>query len=115
MIQLCWKCSNFSSCPWSYGIPIEGWVAEKTEISYLIKKCPLFVADKPKNPKYKRVYVKDIGKILNKDIRTIFRYLATKQTKLNKMLRDKGYELRIELDDKLNNYYIRKLEEDNNE
>lgn len=49
--QLCWDCINAvpdgkHGCPWSnYFKPVEGWEAEKTDISYHITSCPLFERD----------------------------------------------------------------------
>lgn len=104
MGQLCWKCANFSSCPWSYGIPVEGWVAEKTKISYSIRKCPLFVND-TKN--LKRITIKGISKLINKSERTVYRYM--KKGKLKIMLKDIGYDFLVKDNEHTKTFYIRKL------
>lgn len=58
---LCWNCKNATAdkCDWvgKYK-PIDGWIAENTEIkcgyctidSYLVIKCPNFQPDKKKKP-----------------------------------------------------------------
>ena len=42
---LCWKCENActNGCSWAKKlIPVENWTAEETDISYIVKACPLF-------------------------------------------------------------------------
>lgn len=46
--QLCWGCQNATNngCSWSHKlIPVEGWDATPTEISYEIRSCPQFIPD----------------------------------------------------------------------
>lgn len=63
---LCWRCKNAVpgakyGCSWSRGFkPVDGWTARETKImrsageyyyadtSYLVKKCPEYIPDKPK-------------------------------------------------------------------
>lgn len=62
---LCWECANATgSCSWSKSFkPVDGWKAKKTTlnlgysaysgkpkkaVSYIVKKCPEFVPDKPR-------------------------------------------------------------------
>lgn len=119
--QLCWQCKNFSCCPWSNGDPIEGWVADKTDIGYLIKECPKFERDVftrtilNKKLAYERITVEEISKLLNVSIRTAFRRLSKSQTKVKNLMLSLGYELIIIEDEdtfyRLNKcYYIRRLD-----
>ncbi len=73
--QLCWSCKNAYAhkCPWFKNYtPVEGWDAEPTIIKYynkfgekvkddsfLIKKCPLYEADK--NCKTCKEKIKELG------------------------------------------------------
>ena len=62
--SLCWYCANStngSKCPWARSfVPVAGWEAEKTQIkgngkgakgyvSYNVRKCPLYRADRESN------------------------------------------------------------------
>lgn len=51
---LCWSCYNacpmrindryISGCEWSIHLrPVEGWTADKTDVSYFVKECPKFI------------------------------------------------------------------------
>lgn len=121
---ICWGCQNFAKCSWARGVPVEGWDATPTKIrhctngnveitsSYCVHSCPQFKADAKQ-----RVSVKTIGDIVNKDKRTIFRYLADKKKRLylRELLRDKGYILHICKDicddygNALRSYYLEKV------
>lgn len=62
---LCWTCANaIGKCSWSDWThkPVKGWIADKvpyhtaigdTQVSYIVYRCPEFVADKRK-PSNKR-------------------------------------------------------------
>ena len=45
---LCWDCANATDCgcDWSWQLkPVKGWEARKTEIGYIVIKCPEFERD----------------------------------------------------------------------
>ena len=50
-VQFCWDCvhavpDETHGCSWSNFLkPVEGWQAEKTDISYHVISCPLFEKD----------------------------------------------------------------------
>lgn len=66
---LCWKCTKcVGYCDWSaFGIPIEGWVADKTDISYLVKSCPEY------NEDYRCGSSEDISKYLGISVKNYYR------------------------------------------
>lgn len=45
--HLCWSCKNaYSGCSWSvFYKPVNGWVAYKSNVSYLVHKCPQYKYD----------------------------------------------------------------------
>lgn len=52
--QMCWRCQNSTDankCPWSIGIPVDGWIAKKVkyedsgDYTYSILFCPKFKED----------------------------------------------------------------------
>lgn len=50
--SLCFDCQRplmgKDTCSWhKEAVPVEGWLAKKTEISYAVKYCPLFIPDLP--------------------------------------------------------------------
>lgn len=126
---ICWGCQNFSKCSWSRGVPVENWEATPTEIinrngkfveietSYCVHSCPQFKADTKQG-----ATVRQIGDIVNKSMRTMFRWLADKEKtkRLRKMLKDKGYILHIckEIYDDTGNcfktYYLERVEDESN-
>ena len=74
MGSICWKCKNaYGGCSWSENfIEIDGWEAEKTEISYNIKSCPEFEID-TKFSKDKNISVKNLCKLLGISERKYYR------------------------------------------
>lgn len=123
---ICWGCQNFSKCSWSKGVPVENWDATPTMVlnydgkenlhiveSYCVNSCPQFKADAKQ-----RTSVREIAKIIGKYIRTVFRYLASKEKTLylRELLKQKGYKLHIckEIQDDTGNclrtYYLERVE-----
>lgn len=50
-MNICGDCRRFMGCSWERSfIPVEGWVATKTKISYNITYCPLYIPPESRNP-----------------------------------------------------------------
>ena len=50
-MNICGDCRRFMGCSWEREfVPVEGWEATPTKISYDVKRCPLFIPPTAKNP-----------------------------------------------------------------
>lgn len=96
--SLCWNCTNYNRCKWSYGKPVAGWTAQRVHIrssdgtyfdSYFVHDCPEFKCDR-----IVRVSVESIAKILNSNQRTTARRLSLTPRAVATDLLQHGYRLR---------------------
>lgn len=107
--QPCWSCNNFSRCKWSYGFPIENWVAEKSKYGYHIKECPEY--EKEELNGFRPIRVSEMAEILGMSIRKVFNRLASSPQRFIKLMRERGYELKIYKEDneQYHYYYIKEI------
>lgn len=115
---LCWKCDKAcggeAGCSWFNGfIPIDGWEAKETDISYYIKRCPLFILDKriPHRAGEKCLSVKELAVMLGRSPRTVMRY---SKERIIDILWGFGFDARVRDVSKRRKIYIkeRNMKED---
>ena len=104
---LCWKCENActNGCSWSKQlIPVENWNAEETDISYIVKDCPLFKAESKEKIKLRNLCEK-LDESLHEGKRYKYLFVGSKANEIinkanAKELIETNYNVEIELDER---------------
>lgn len=88
---LCWNCSKATGgCSWSKSLlPVDGWDAEETDVSFKVNACPEFEKDNTK-----KVPVKNIAHLPDYTFKTLDRYINEEKFEdLNQLLFDEHYRM----------------------
>ena len=98
-------------CSWAHDFtPVDGWDAEKTEDSYFVNSCPLYIKERRF-----MTTIKEVASLKNVNERTIYRILKVKDKPIRyinkKYLTAKGYLLQRfkEADDEKYSYCLCKI------
>lgn len=117
--SLCQTCFNYADCPWHLNFePRPDWVAVPTLIkmctnpeiyveSYRVIRCPAFRG----RTQWQRVTLHEMGKLFDIHWRTVAKHIE--KGNLHDYALKRGYEVLIKRGVKYNEYYIRKVK--NNE
>ena len=81
---LCWKCENActNGCSWAkHLIPVENWTVEETDISYIVKACPLFKAESKEKIKLRKLCAK-LDESLHESKRYSYLFVGSKANEI---------------------------------